>query len=50
VTSAPTSGPDFIVLARAVYRGNDRRAAVKRRVNELLGSDIVEEKAYVPYE
>jgi hypothetical protein len=43
-------GPDFIVLARAVYRGNDRRAAVKRRVNELLGSDIVEEKAYIPYE
>ena len=43
-------GPRFIELARSVYKQNDRRAALKRRINELLGSDLVEEKAYTPYE
>ena len=43
-------GPDFIALARAVYRTNDRRAAIKRRINTALGSAIVEEKSYTPYE
>ncbi len=42
-------GAQFIELARAVYRENDRRAAVKRRINELLGSSIFEEKSYKPY-
>ena len=37
----------FIELARSVYRTNDRRAVVKRRINELTGSDLVEEKSYV---
>ncbi len=37
----------FIELARNVYRTNDRRAVVKRRINELSGSDLVEEKSYV---
>jgi hypothetical protein len=37
----------FIELARGVYRTNDRRAVVKRRINELTGSEIVEEKSYV---
>ena len=37
----------FIELARSVYRTNDRRAVVKRRINELTGSEIVEEKSYV---
>jgi len=36
-------------LARSVYRHNDRRAALKRRINELLGSAIREEKQYTPY-
>jgi len=36
----------FIELARAVYQTNDRRAAVKRRLNEKLGSALVEEKCY----
>jgi hypothetical protein len=36
----------FIELARRVYRENDRRAALKRRLNELTGSEIVEEKSY----
>jgi hypothetical protein len=42
-------GPRFIELARSVYFQNDRRAAVKRQINEALGSTIVEEKAYQPY-
>ncbi|NDV02518.1 DUF6165 family protein [Pseudoroseicyclus tamaricis] len=39
-------GADFIALARAVYRTNDLRAAVKKRINLALGSAIVEEKSY----
>ena len=40
---------DFIELARSVYRQNDQRAAVKRKINVLLGSELVEEKSYKPY-
>jgi tetratricopeptide (TPR) repeat protein len=39
-------GPRFIELARSVYRQNDRRAALKRQINEMLGSKFVEEKSY----
>ena len=39
-------GPEFIRLARAVYQTNDRRAAVKKQINVLLGSALVEEKSY----
>jgi hypothetical protein len=39
----------FIALARAVYRTNDRRAALKRQINELLQSSIIEEKSYAAY-
>ena len=42
-------GPRFIELARAVYRNNDERAAIKREINLLLGSTIVEEKSYSNY-
>lgn len=42
-------GNAFIELARAVYHTNDKRAAVKRRINELLKSDIIEEKSYAAY-
>jgi len=42
-------GPAFVQLARAVYRQNDRRAQLKRQVNELLGSRLVEEKSYTVY-
>jgi len=38
--------PDFICLARSVYRMNDRRAAIKREINRLLDSELVEEKSY----
>lgn len=43
-------GDRFVELARAVYKTNDRRAATKRAINELLGSRIVEEKSYADYE
>jgi len=39
-------GPRFVELARSVYHENDRRAALKRRINELLGSRLIEEKSY----
>lgn len=42
-------GPKFIELARAVYFTNDERAAAKRKVNDLLGSALIEEKSYAPY-
>jgi len=42
-------GPDFVALARRVYIDNDRRAAVKRQINALAGSEIIEEKSYKPY-
>ena len=42
-------GPKFIELARSVYKTNDRRAAVKRAINEALGSTIIEEKSYSAY-
>ncbi len=37
---------DFVELARSVYRLNDERASIKRQINVLLGSSIVEEKSY----
>ena len=42
-------GEKFIELARAVYVTNDERAAIKKRINTLLGSTIVEEKSYKQY-
>ena len=42
-------GPDFVALARSVYRENDERGRVKRAINTLLGSVLVEEKQYSAY-
>lgn len=42
-------GPKFIELARSVYKTNDRRSALKRQINELLGSRLMEEKSYTEY-
>lgn len=39
----------FIELARSVYVENDERARIKRRINDKLGSTIVEEKSYRQY-
>jgi hypothetical protein len=41
---------DFIALARSVYRRNDERAAIKRRINIKLDSTLVEEKSYRQYD
>ncbi|HLH11158.1 MAG TPA: DUF6165 family protein [Methylovirgula sp.] len=46
---AGTFGPEFVDLARQVYRTNDRRAELKREINRLLDSAIVEEKSYAAY-
>ncbi len=43
-------GARFVELARSVYKTNDRRAAVKRRLNEAMGSELVEEKLYKSYD
>jgi hypothetical protein len=42
-------GAAFVELARAVYQTNDRRAATKRKIDDLTGSELVEEKSYAPY-
>ncbi len=44
--TAQTFDQDFIALARKVYSRNDARSAVKRRINELLSSELVEEKSH----
>ena len=40
---------EFIALARAVYVTNDRRAALKREINRVARSGLVEEKSYAGY-
>jgi tetratricopeptide (TPR) repeat protein len=39
-------GPRFVALARSVYCENDTRAAIKRAINTLMSSALVEEKSY----
>ena len=39
-------GPRFVTLARSVYCENDTRAAIKRAINVLASSSLVEEKSY----
>ena len=40
---------EFIELARNVYITNDQRARIKRNINEIFGSEIMEEKSYSDY-
>ena len=42
-------GPRFIELARSVYRTNDRRAAIKKEIDQLFGSTMTDEKSYQHY-
>lgn len=42
-------GEEFVQLARSVYHRNDERAAIKRELNRVLGSRLVEEKSYTDY-
>mgnify|MGYP001182508424 CR=1 FL=1 len=39
-------GDRFIDLARSTYLQNDNRASIKRKINEVLKSEIIEEKIY----
>jgi hypothetical protein len=47
---ARSFGSDFVQLARAIYVTNDRRARIKRAINDYLGSRFKEEKSYEEYE
>lgn len=47
--AAKTFDQEFIELTRSVYLNNDKRARIKRRINELLNSGLVEEKQYTSY-
>ena len=40
---------DFIDLARSVYITNDQRASLKKKINFITGSNLVEEKSYQKY-
>ncbi len=40
---------EFMEIARTVYFTNDRRCEIKRAINTLLGSRLVEEKSYTDY-
>ena len=37
---------EFVQLARSVYQQNDKRASLKRQINLLYNSQLVEEKLY----
>lgn len=37
---------EFIKLARAVYHVNDERATIKKSINQILLSELAEEKSY----
>lgn len=39
----------FIEVTRSVYITNDERAEVKKKINTLTGSELVEEKSYEEY-
>ena len=41
---------EFIALARSVYITNDRRADIKKQLNQALGSNLMEEKSYADYQ
>jgi predicted nucleic acid-binding Zn-ribbon protein len=47
--AAKTFDKEFIELTRSVYLNNDERARIKRAINELLNSGLIEEKQYTPY-
>lgn len=42
-------GAEFVEVARSVYFTNDKRSDVKRKINELTGSLLIEEKSYEDY-
>ena len=40
---------EFIQKARLVYKTNDKRAALKLEINQILGSNIAEQKQHPTY-
>jgi hypothetical protein len=40
---------EFIQLARSVYYTNDKRSELKKEINVLVGSTLIEEKQYDKY-
>ena len=42
-------GENFVALARDVYHTNDHRFDLKSKINNLMGSEIIEEKSYEEY-
>ena len=40
---------EFIQLARSVYKENDKRASIKKEINQKYNSEVVEEKSYNNY-
>ena len=40
---------EFIQLARSVYIINDERSRIKRKINDVFGSEFLEEKSYPEY-
>jgi len=47
--AAKSFDQEFIDLARSVYVYNDKRSDIKRRINVLLDSELIEVKQYTPY-
>ena len=47
--SAQEFDKEFIQLARSVYKENDRRASIKKEINQRYNSELVEEKSYNNY-
>jgi len=42
-------GKEFVILARNVYKLNDKRADIKKQINMKHSSNFIEEKSYQPY-
>ncbi len=42
-------GEKFVALARSVYIQNDKRAELKKQINLLVGTSIIEEKSYTQF-
>ena len=42
-------GNEFVSVARSVYFRNDKRSEIKREINLLTSSGLIEEKSYEKY-
>lgn len=46
LVDAKNFGKDFIDVSLSIHLSNDIRSAIKKEINLLLGSSIIEEKSY----